>query len=63
MQKPKTCSGEPDELNQFLGSIPSPERIRERISRNASENSMLKRLLRVSEAAQATKNREASHAS
>jgi hypothetical protein len=47
-----TRKPEPD-VDRFIESLPSPREIRDRIARNAHENSVLKRLLRVSEAAHA----------
>jgi hypothetical protein len=51
-----------DELQRFLGTIPSPEKIRERIAHNAHEISVLKRVLKLSEVA-ATAARGANRAS
>lgn len=48
-----------DELTQFIDSIPAPQEIRNRISRNAHENSVLKRILKLSEAAET--HRQESH--
>jgi hypothetical protein len=39
------------DVKQFIESLPSPDEIRDRIARNAHENSVLKRILKLSVAA------------
>jgi hypothetical protein len=47
-----------DPLRNFIGSIPPAQEIRARITRNSRENILLRRLLRVAEAASVTTKRE-----
>jgi len=54
-QMPRTTD---EQLEKFIESIPDPQQIRERIQRNARENLVLKRVLRLSETVASTTQRE-----
>ena len=49
-------------MSEFIASIPTPQQIRDRLARNASESSVLKKLLKVAEAAELDREVRAQHA-
>jgi hypothetical protein len=49
-------------MGEFIASIPTPKEIKDRLARNASESSVLKKLLKVAEAAEIDREVRAEHA-